>query len=346
MKNAFFCLACVILAIGIVIHSFPAAGQTPAKQIRLKFATHYPTVHHGYRNVIAPWAAEVEKRTEGRVKVTVYSDQQLGKLPEMYDDLLRGTSDVAFILPVFITGRFPLESVFHLPTFVPGDVGDPTCTAIRTMVYNKYLIPLYFKEVKILWTGRFGLNSLHMAAKPVRKLEDLKGNIIGFGGGKTPPLVLKALGASPESIQSPDIYTSLEKKVIDGMLFPIDALRGYKLAEVVKFVTRLDFGSASNFAAMRMAAWNSLSPADQKILTDLIPWVLDAQGKSFRDDVGNAIEVGKKAGVEFIDLPAAERQRWVEALKPVDKQWMTEMDGMGLPGTKMYNDILQLLSKK
>lgn len=346
MKKALISLVCVTLVIGIAIASLPAAAQTPAKQIRLKFATHLPIMHHGYRNLIAPWAAEVEKRTQGRVKVTVYPDQQLGKLPEMYDDLLRGTSDIAFILPVFIMGRFPLESIFHLPTIVPGDVADPTCIAIRKMVYDRYLTPLYFKDIKILWTGRFGLNNLQMATKPVRNLEDMKGKIVGFGGGKTPPLVLKALGAAPESIQSPDIYTSLEKKVIDGMFFPLDGLRGYKLVEVVKYVTRLDYGSASNFTAMRLAAWNSLSPADQKIITDLIPWAMEKQAKTYREDALLAIETGKKAGIEFIQLSPAEKQRWVDALKPVDKQWMTEMDAMGLPATKMYNDIVQMTPKK
>jgi len=75
MKKALLCLVCVTLVIGIVIASLPATAQTPAKQIKLKFATHLPSMHHGYRNLIAPWAAEVEKRTEGRVKVTVYPDQ-------------------------------------------------------------------------------------------------------------------------------------------------------------------------------------------------------------------------------------------------------------------------------
>jgi TRAP-type C4-dicarboxylate transport system substrate-binding protein len=346
MKKVLLFLVCVVLAIGILAVSSPATAQTPAKQIRLKFATHLPIMHHGYKNLIAPWAAEVEKRTQGRVKVTVYPDQQLGKLPEMYDDLLRGTSDIAFILPVFIRGRFPLESVFHLPTLIPGDVGDPTCMAIRKMVYDKYLTPLYFKDIKILWTGRFGLNNLQMASKPVRNLEDMKGKIIGFGGGKTPPLVLKALGAAPESIQSPDIYTSLDKKVIDGMFFPLDGLRGYKLVEVVKYVTRLDFGSASNFTAMRLGAWNSLSPADQKIITDLIPWALEAQAKTYRNDSLLAIETGKKAGIEFIDLSPAEMKRWVDLLKPVDKEWMSEMDAMGLPATKLYDDIVRMTPKK
>jgi len=42
----------------------------------------------------------------------------------------------------------------------------------------------------------------------------------------------------------------------------------------------------------------------------------------------------------------AEKQRWVDLLKPVDKQWMTEMDGLGLPATKLYNDIVQMTPKK
>ncbi len=346
MKKVLLCLASVILVIGIIVMSLPAMAQTPAKQIRLKFATHVPSMHHSYKNLLLPWAAEVEKRTEGRVKVTVYPDQQLGKLPEMYDDLLRGTSDMAVILPGFIMGRFPLESVFHLPTLVPGDDADPTGIAVRTMVYEKYLTPLYFKDVKVLWTGRYGPTNFLMAAKPVRKLEDLKGRIIGFGGGRTPPFILKALGAASESIQSAEVYTSLEKKVIDGMLFPLSTLRAFKLAEVAKYVTRTDFGSATNFTAMRLAAWNSLSPADQKIITDLIPWALDKQGKTYRNDDELAIETGKKAGVEFIELSPTEKQRWIDALRPVDKQWIAEMDGMGLAATKMYNDILQITHKK
>ncbi len=324
---------------------FITFAQQPAKQIKLKFATEFPSIHHMVRNLIIPWAKEVEKRTEGRIKITVFPDQQLGKFSEMYDDLLKGISDIAFIVPVGITGRFPLESVFHLPTLIPGYVWDPTCIEIRNIVFEKYLIPMYFKDVKILWTGRFALNNLLMVSKPVRRIEDLKGKIIGFPSGKTPPLVIRALGGTPERIFPPEIYTSLEKKIIDGVLFPIDSLRGFKLAEVVKYVTKIDFGSASHFVAMRLPAWNSLSPPDQKIIMDLIPWAIEAQSKTYKNDAELAIETGRKAGIEFIELLPEERKRWMEALKSVEEQWAKEMDDMGLPGTKLYQEILQLLKR-
>ncbi|HUL23660.1 MAG TPA: TRAP transporter substrate-binding protein [Thermodesulfobacteriota bacterium] len=364
MKKVNLGLICGMLLIAIVLTGFestsltslssavsmfsavPAAAQTSVKPVKLKFATHLPSIHHNYKNVISPLAAEITKRTEGRVQVVTYADGQLGKASELYDALLNGTVDISWIIPGFHTGRFPLESVFHLPTLVPGAVGDPTCTAIRTMVYEKYLIPRYFKDVKILYTGRFGLDNLLMAEKPVRKLEDMKGKVMGFGGGATPPLIFSALGASSESIQTHEIYTSLEKKIVDGTYYPFDALAGLRLSEVVKYGTRVDFGSASNFTAIRKGSWDKLSPADQKIITDLIPWALERQANSYKGNVEVGLEAGKKAGMELIELSPAERQRWVDALKPIELKWIAEMDAAGLPGSQIYNDILQLKSKK
>jgi hypothetical protein len=51
------------------------------------------------------------------------------------------------------------------------------------MVYDRYLIPQYFRDVKVLWNGRFSLNVLQMPSKPIRRLEDIKGLVIGFAGG-------------------------------------------------------------------------------------------------------------------------------------------------------------------
>jgi hypothetical protein len=77
----------------------------------------------------------------------------------------------------------------------------------------------------------------------------------------------------------------------------------------------------------------------------VIPWVLEAQAKTYRNDPLLAIETGKRTGTEFISLSPAGRQLWVNALKPMDKQQMTEMDGMGLSALKMYKDIIKLLGK-
>jgi TRAP-type C4-dicarboxylate transport system substrate-binding protein len=55
--------------------------------------------------------------------------------------------------------------------------------------------------------------------------------------------------------------------------------------------------------------------------------------------------ISKKAGVEIIELSPAERARWDEATKSVEKEWFAEMDAKGLPASAMRNDIIKLLGK-
>jgi len=53
-----------------------------------------------------------------------------------------------------VIGQFPLDEIFHLPFLIPGGIDDPKSGLIRRTLYDKYLTPINFKEVKVLWTGR------------------------------------------------------------------------------------------------------------------------------------------------------------------------------------------------
>lgn len=61
---------------------------------------------------------------------------------------------------------------------------------------------------------------------------------------------------------------------------------------------------------------------------------------------GKISGLSKKAGVEMIELSPSERERWVEAAKSLEQNWVAEMDAKGLPATEMYNDILKLLGEQ
>jgi TRAP-type C4-dicarboxylate transport system substrate-binding protein len=343
MKKLSFTALVATLVFGLILIGFGSSASADVKTINLKFATHLPSMHHGYKNFMKPWADEVGKRTQGRVKVRVYTDQQLGKLPEMYDRTVDGTSDIALIIPSAIRGAFPLEDVFHLPTLIPGDMMDPRCKAISEMVYDKYLKPRYFQNVKVLWTGRFGLSNLHMVEKPVAKLEDFKGKVIGFAGGRVIPMFLKVLGPSAEMIRPGDVYTALERKVVDGTFYPLDSLKGWKFAEVVKYTTLIDFGSSSNIIIMNKDSWKKLSPEDQKIMTEeLIPLGYELQAKTYRLNAEIGMEYGKKEGVKFITLSPEERKRWDDALETVNQEWIKEYSKMDLPAQELYDDIMKL----
>ncbi len=79
---------------------------------------------------------------------------------------------------------------------------------------------------------------------------------------------LAMLGASPVVLPPSEIYTSLEKGVVDGAAWPVIGALGYRWYEVAKNLLRPSFGVVVHPIFMSQAAWNGLSPAQRKIFED------------------------------------------------------------------------------
>ena len=342
MKKISFGLLMTIFLIGTVM----AAETAAAKPVTLNFAIADPATHYEVKGVYAVWAKEVETRTEGRVKIRLYPGQTLGKQGEQYDLVLKGAAHLTIMVGPQYPGRFPLTDVFNLPFLVPPDGPNSPGKAIREMVHEKYLIPIYFKDVKVLWKGRYQPNVIQMAKKPARTLEDMKGQVIGFPGGRILPRYIKALGASPEQSPGPEVYTNLEKGIIDGQILPFETQMAFKLSDVAKHVTMTNQGSAAKCLIMRKQTWESLAPDIQKIIEDMNPWAEDLMFKVGMGVFGKISDLSKKAGVEMIELSPSERARWVDAAKSLERDWVAEMNAKGLPANEMYNEILKLLGEK
>jgi len=344
MKSLILILgAAMVVALALGDFDKPAAAA--AKPIVLRLAHGQPVMHQLHKKVWVPWAAEVEKRTQGRVKVKIYPANQLGAPPEAYDIAVRGTCDISGVTPTMMPGRFPLEVCFHLPYLVQGAMGDPTSDKLRHMIYEKYLIPYEIKQAKVLWTGRYGLNVLHMVKKPVRTVEDMQGLVIGFPGGRVMPKLLARVNASAETTFVTDMYTSLERGTIDGMIIPMEATVAFKLQEVEKYNTRLDLASGTFFMAMNLKTWESLPPDIQKIIDELNSWAEETTAKALHESTKANYMIAKKAGVELIEFTPEEMARFVEISRPVEVEWVEELAAKGLPTRALYEDIKKIVGK-
>jgi len=321
-----------------------AAAPTSAQPIVLKLSHSTPPGSPQHKGVFVPWAEELEKRTNGRVKVKIFPSEQLGKAGEAYDLVLRRTVDISWVVPSFVIGQFPLDEIFHLPFLIPVGFEDPTGNLIRRTLYEKYLTPINFKEVKVLWTGRTGANVI-MSTKPVRNVEDAKGLMAGYPGGRILMRLLQTVGASPVQVSAPDMYTNLEKRVTDGQVIPLEAMVTFKLNEVVKYVTMLNAGGGSFLTVMNQKTWSSLSPDIQKIIDEMSPWAEEIQAKAWAGTRGYAASMAKKSNIELIEFSPAERNRWVEISKPIEEEWAKETDAKGLPASKMVQEIKTMLAK-
>ena len=101
---------------------------------------------------------------------------------------------------------------------------------------------------------------------PVGADGDLKGKKVR-GTPAYHPLI-RTLGGAPVVLPIPEVYTALEKGVIDGAASPVVGLLGVKWYEVAKYLAQPSFGFTHQLFLMNLAAWNRLSDADKKILLE------------------------------------------------------------------------------
>jgi len=117
------------------------------KKIVLKLAHFMPTMHVQHQKGFVPFANRVAELTNGKVQVKIYPGGVLANPMTMADAIKTGITDIGFLLPEYIPGRFKRSSVFELP-FIFSSAAHVTKTVYA--IYDKYLADDY-KDYKVLW---------------------------------------------------------------------------------------------------------------------------------------------------------------------------------------------------
>ncbi len=319
--------------------NLPAVGAAE-KPFKLKFAYWMPTQHSLHR-VFVKYADEVKALTNGRVQITLYPGGALGGAKEQWDMAVGGIADISFFMPGYTPGRFPLTSVFDLPL-----IGGGTCTintAIAQGVFEDYLEQEY-KDAKMLFFFVSEAFTFHTSKKKIETMADMKGLKIR-GAGAVQSAFIKDLGGTPVTLPITEVYTSMEKGVLDGVFTAFTAMVSYRLFDVSKYSVQAGLTAAPMAVAMNKKTWNSLPPDIQKILDNLRRRYAFECGDAYDEDLKKALKVAKSKGKVVYPLAAAELAKWKEKAEPLYDQWVADMKAKGLPGEELLGAIRQLTGK-
>ncbi|MBW2171333.1 MAG: TRAP transporter substrate-binding protein [Deltaproteobacteria bacterium] len=237
-----------------------------AETIELKMAHFMPPMHIQHQKSFVPFAQNVEKLSNGKVKIKIYSGGALGGPKQLADAVKTGITDIAFIIPSYTTGRFPRTSVFDLPFLFDNAVH--ATNGIYDM-YDRYLAEDY-KDYKVLWLYSFGAGQLHSVTKPIHTIDDLKGMKIRSGTAYMSK-ALELLGANPVGMPVSKLSISLQKKVIDGVLTPYCAAVDFKLLDLLKYITQADMYVSPMAVVMNKEKFDSLPEFAQKAIDEASP---------------------------------------------------------------------------
>jgi len=341
MKRSFVaqCLAAIVC---LSFCFFALTSYGAEKVINLRLAYYMPSTTLQGQTVDA-WAAEVGKRTNGRVKIKTYPGATLIPATQIYDGVTKEVADIGYGIFAYVKGRFPMMEVIDLPL----GYKTPYAATMLVNAYYKKFKPKELDDVKVLYVEAHGPGILS-TRKPVNKLEDLKGMKIRAHGISA--LIASALGASPVGLPVTEVYEALSKGVVDGVLQDWGGVYNYNLGDVVKnHIVCPGIAFTTTFhLVMNKDKWNSLPPDIQAIIDKLDEEWIERLKKKWIDWEAMGKTGLQKKGNKVITLSKEENALWAEKMKPVLDNYVKVTKAKGLPADqalKFCQDYLKANDK-
>jgi TRAP-type C4-dicarboxylate transport system substrate-binding protein len=336
LRGLFALALCAAVALTGCGEKQPAPGggaEAEVKPIELSYSIFFPPSHIQCQTAEA-WADEIEKRTDGRVKITTYPGGSLTKAPQCYDGVVNGISDIGMSCFAYTRGRFPLLEGLDLPLGYPDGV---TASRVATDMTKKYR-PEEVADTEVMYVHAHGPGIL-ASKTPVRKLEDMNGLKVRATGLSAK--IVDSLGGTSVAMSQPETYEALQKGVVEATFCPIETLKGWKQGEVIEYVTDTSpIGyTTSMFVVMNRDKWNSLPKDVQDIITQVNSEWVEKHGEAWDQADADGEAFITTLDREVIDLPPDEIVRWQEAVEPILNDYTEKTDATGLPGGQFLKDL-------
>jgi TRAP-type C4-dicarboxylate transport system substrate-binding protein len=150
---------------------------------------------------------------------------------------------------------------------------------------------------------------------------------------------VKALGANPTPMPFPEVYGGLEQKAIDGQENPVAVIASSKFFEVQKHIVLSNHQYNPQSVVMSKKFWDSLSPAEKKIVDDAADEAAKTQREAGRAALAANLDTLRKNGMQVTQFAPAEVAKLREKMKPVITQFTANV------GEATVNEVTAELAK-
>ncbi|HAK17894.1 MAG TPA: TRAP transporter substrate-binding protein DctP [Lachnospiraceae bacterium] len=267
------------------------------------------------------FAEDVNAKTDGHVKVTVYGNGQLGTEKEMLEQVVQGTVqgmrggqfDFSPRLLMF-TAPFLTQNRAQVTALLKSDLAKKVCAEAEestgTVIINLCDAGGY----------RQFSNNVHEIKKP----EDLKGLKMRTNGMKTIDMTFQQMGASTVSIPYSDLYMGLKTGVADGQENPWVNVVGMKFYEVQKYFTEVNYQFHPDPFYVNAAWWNSLPEKYRDIISECASQMGDYNDQLIDENSEKAKQSIIDSGAQVYVPTDSELEAFKEAVQPVYDKMIKE----------------------
>ena len=285
--NIFFFLI-LILILG-------CANENPVRIIRL---AHGLDTSHSVHKAMLKADTILNILSEGKMKIKIYPNQQLGSERECLELLQIGSLDMTKVSGAVLENFAPKLKIFGLP-FLFKD---------KTHLFKVLDGPIgkeLLQESEKYWLKGIGFydsgsRSFYTKNKPIEKPIDLKGLKIRVQESVSAFQMVEQLGASPTPISWGELYTALQQGVVDGAENNPPSFYLSKHYEVCKYYSINEHTSIPDVLIVSTHFWNRLSDKEKEWLQKSIDQSIPFQRKLWIKSEKKSLEAVIKAGVKVI----------------------------------------------
>ncbi|NBI07087.1 TRAP transporter substrate-binding protein [Senegalia massiliensis] len=267
----------------------------------------------------------IEEKSDGRIKVTIYPDSQMGTDQEINEQILEGTLDMNAPFLSTVTSFVEEFELFDLPYLftssenayaaLEGEVGEK----LDSYLEEKGLVSLGY------WTG--GFKQITNSVKPIKSVNDLDGLKIRVS--QSPLLVtqFRAINAGGISVPFSDLYSSLQTKTVDGQENPFANIATKKFYEVQDYMTVSDHGFMGYSFFMNKDKFDSMPSDLQDLTKEVSKEVMEWEWKESEKKDSEYLQEIKDAGVTIDEFDDDEKAEFKKATQSAYDEFLEKEDG-------------------
>jgi len=319
-------MSSVLAAAGLVY-----AGAAEAQTITIRLGHVMPPNNHFEQDNFEKLAADVAKRSNGRIEIKLFPASQLGSEREQTEQVNLGALEMhssggAVQLYAPQLGVWALPFIFNGPDHFNKVMDGPIGEELRQMLLAK-------SSIRLLAYYPNGERMFFNNKRPATKLADFRGVKIRVDDQPVSAQIWRALGANPIPIAFAETYSALQAGVVDAGENPALNIIRMKFYEVGKYVTITRHSLTTMTLMVNEPWWQKLAPADRELLSAAIKDFTGPRRQAAWDADALAIEELKKLGAQVV--PVENAAEFTQALAPLYDEF-----GKRAGATELINKII------
>nr|WP_106779915.1 DctP family TRAP transporter solute-binding subunit [Lysinibacillus timonensis] len=274
-------------------------------------------------------ADDIEKETEGRIKIEVFTNEQLsgGDSGKAVEGLAKGSIDLTFNSTIIYSILDPKFGVASAPfLFDNHDQVDKVFAGKGGELIKQLLAE---KGVHALGYGENGFRQLTNSKVNVKSPADLQGLKIRIPGITMYTDLFRELGTDPATMTFSEVFTALQQGTIDGQENPIDVIYSSKLDEVQEYLTLWNYSYDPLVLGINKELYDSMSDDDKALFDRLGSEAAAYQVQITRERETEQLKELEEKGMTVYTPTEDEIKAFKEKVQPIYEKyesiWGTEL---------------------